>query len=103
MTAKEFLVQKGFKEEFTGKDEKAARAICRQAFPNEWKAPEVEASVVYYTPTGKGGNGPGMYLVTQIGKSREAMSRLNDGDKLTDAGRSKLLELASQIADLAQS
>lgn len=99
MTVLEFVKSKGVPESVYGSmDAKALRGLARALDP-QFKAPaESTAEIREYTPE-KGKSGTGMYLITQIGNSRESFSRLCDGKVLTEEGARLALALADSIAD----
>ena len=100
MTATEVLKGKGVPESlYTGKTQKELNALAR-AIDSTWKAPpEANVEVVNYVPKGKGKSG--MFLKIQTSGYGGIFERLCDGDKLTDDGRSKALQLLASIGNQA--
>lgn len=99
MTTLDFVKSKGVPESVYGSmDRKALNALARALDPT-FKAPAVATSEIREHTPEKGKAGTGMYLITQIGTSREGWFRLCDGKQLTEEGARLACELADSIVD----
>lgn len=105
MSAMEIIKAKNVPESvYSGMDQKALNALARALDPTFRVPVGAEVEIVPYTTKGKGQTG--QYLSIKCGSGfKGVFEKLCDGDKLTPEGRTKALQLltdvANQAADLA--
>jgi len=87
---------------YVGKSEREMNALARWLDPEFKAPPSASVEIKFYKPVGREGKKPGepgMFLEINTGTRGTVFHRLNDGDKITDEGKTLLVTLLTSLGN----